>query len=420
MRRYAELWRLPSAPLLIVAGIVGRLPAGIAPLALLLFLADRTGSYGVGGVAVGVYGLATAIVAPMLGRFADRRGFTAVLIGTGTGYPLAVAVLVWTALADAPAVALYLAAALAGSLVPLLSSTLRAIWTDLADGPGSGAPGPDGEPRVDDIRQTAFALDAIALEIVWMTGPVLVAFAVATSSATVGPVIALAVAAGAALVGSLVVAASRPSRRWRPRPVEPGVVRRTPLLARGMAPALVAAFALLFGTGAIEAAMAGFADAQGRPALSGVLLSVWSVGSALGGLWFGAQRFAMSIVRQYRWTLAACAVGFAPLAFLGNAWLIGLVLFLGGTAFAPAITVQNSLVAVLAPRGAVTESFTWLSTVTYAAVAAGTAIGGVLVDRPGGVTAALLLAALTAVVAWLITALPGTGLTGKKLSEVSS
>ncbi|WP_035858143.1 MFS transporter [Cryptosporangium arvum] len=403
MRQYAELWRLPSAPLLIVAGIVGRLPAGIAPLAILLFLADRTGSYGVGGIAVGVYGLATAAVAPLLGRFADRRGFTAVLIGTGVGYPLAVAVLVLTALSDAPLIAVYLAAGLAGTVVPLLNSTLRAIWTDLS---GSDA-----------TRQTAFALDAIALELVWMIGPVLVATFVALTSGTWGPVIALTGAGTAALIGSLAVAASRPSRRWRPRPTEPGTVRRTPLRARGMVPALVVAFALLFGTGAIEAAVAGFADAHGTPALSGVLLAVWSVGSAIGGLWFGAQRFAVPIVRQYRWTLAACAVGFAPLAFLGNAWLIGLVLFLGGTAFAPAITVQNSLVAELAPRGSLTESFTWLSTITYAAVAAGTAIGGLLVDRPGGVTAALLLAALAAAIAWAVAAAPGIGLTPRKVSS---
>ncbi|GAA3396572.1 MFS transporter [Cryptosporangium minutisporangium] len=415
MRRYVELWRLPSAPLLIVAGIVGRLPGGIAPLALLLFLADRTGSYGVGGVAVGVYGLTTAAVAPLLGRLADRRGFTAVLVGTGLGYPLAVGILVFTALAEVPVVLMFLAAALAGALVPLLSSSLRAIWTDLTASADS-----DGSASGDSTRQTAFALDAIALEVVWMTGPVLVAAAVATTSATWGPVIALAGAGVAALVGSLAVAASRPSRRWRPRPVSSGTVRRNPLRARGMAPALVAAFALLFGTGAIEAAIAGFADGQGRPALSGVLLSVWSVGSAIGGLWFGAQRFAVPIVRQYRWTLAACALGFAPLAFLGNAWLIGVVLFLGGTAFAPAITVQNSLVAELAPRGTLTESFTWLTTVTYSAVAAGTAVGGVLVDRPGGVTAALLLAAVTAVAAWAIVAWPGTGLQANKLSEVSS
>ena len=410
MRRYAELWRLPSAPLLIVAGIVGRLPAGIAPLALLLFLADRTGSYGVGGIAVGIYGLSTAAIAPLLGRFADRRGFTAVLIGTGVGYPLAVAALVLTALSDAPVIAVYVTAALAGSLVPLLSSSLRAIWTDL-----SGAAESSGSAGAEGTRQTAFALDAIALEVVWMTGPVLVAFAVATTSATTGPVLALSGAGAAALVGSLTVAASRPSRRWRPRPAEPGTVRRAPLRARGMAPALVVAFALLFGTGAIEAAMAGFADAHGTPALSGVLLAVWSVGSAIGGLWFGAQRFAASTIRQYRWALAACAVGFAPLAFLGNAWLIGLVLFLGGTAFAPAITVQNSLLAELAPRGTLTESFTWLTTVTYAAVAAGTAIGGLLVDRPGGVTAALLLAALTAAVAWAVAAVPGIGLTPRKV-----
>ncbi|MFI5958792.1 MFS transporter [Cryptosporangium sp. NPDC051539] len=403
MRRYAELWRLPSAPLLIVAGIVGRLPAGIAPLALLLFLADRTGSYGVGGVAVGIYGLATAAVAPVLGRFADRRGFTAVLVGTGLGFPAAIGVLVFTALADAPPVLIYLAAGLAGAIFPQLSAALRAIWTDL---PGA-AP----------VRQTAFALDAIALEVVWMIGPVLVATAVAFGSPAWGPVFALLGAGVAGMVGALAVASSRASRRWRPRPASADAVRRSPLRAAGMIPALVAAFALLFATGAIEAAVAGLTDSEGRPALAGVLLAIWSVGSALGGLWFGAQRFAAPIVRQYRWTLALCAAGFAPLAFLGNAWLIGLVLFLGGTAFAPAITLQNSLVAVLAPSGTVTESFTWLSTVTYAAVAAGTAIGGVLVDRPGGVFAALLLAALAAVLAWATAAWPGTGLYAKEVSS---
>ncbi|TQS45028.1 MFS transporter [Cryptosporangium phraense] len=402
VRRYVELWRLPSAPLLIVAGIIGRLPAGIAPLALLLFLADHTGSYGVGGVAVGIYGLATAAVAPMLGRYADRRGFTAVLVGTGVAYPAAIAVLVFTTLADAPPVLIYLAAALAGGIFPQLSAALRAIWTDL---PGAG-----------NVRQTAFALDAIALEVVWMIGPVLVATAVAVGSSTWGPAVALLGSGAFALVGSLTVALSRAGRRWRPRAAQPGDARRSPLRARGMVPALIAAFALLFGTGAIEAAMAGLADDQGRPAMAGVLLSIWSVGSALGGLWFGAQRFAAPIVRQYRWTLALCALGFAPLAFLGNAWLIGLVLFLGGTAFAPAITLQNTLIAALAPTGSVTESFTWLSTVTYAAVAAGTAIGGLLVDRPGGVFAALLLAAFTAVVAWATAAWPGTGLYAKKVS----
>jgi MFS family permease len=395
MRRYVELWRLPSAPLLIVAGIIGRLPAGVAPLALLLFLADRTGSYAVGGVAVGVYGLATAAAAPMLGRVADRRGFTPILFFTGVGYPLAVGVLVLAALADAPPALLYPLAALAGSLMPLLSSSLRALWTDLTGGPDTDA-----------IRQTAFALDAIALEVVWMTGPVLVAVAVAVGSAGNGPAIALIGAALLGMVGSLAVALSRPSRRWRARPASPGEVRQNPLRARGMAPALIAAFALLFGTGAIEAAVAGFAGEQGQPALSGVLLAIWSVGSALGGLWFGAQRFDVSSVRQYRWTLLACAAGWIPLAFLGEAWLIGVVLFLGGTAFAPAITLQNSLVAELAPAGTLTESFTWLSTVTYAAVAAGTAIGGALVDRPGGVTAALLLAAASAVLAWAAVAWP--------------
>jgi predicted MFS family arabinose efflux permease len=103
----------------------------------------------------------------------------------------------------------------------------------------------------------------------------------------------------------------------------------------------------------------------------------------------------------------------APLAFLGNAWLMGLVLFLGGSAIAPVITVQNGLVADLAPTGSLTEAFTWLTTVTYTAVAAGTAIGGALVDHSGGVPAALGLATATAVLGWLVVSVTGVGLPGR-------
>jgi MFS family permease len=395
MRRYLELWRLPSARLLIAMGIFGRLPAGVAPLALLLLVVGHTGSYTLGGAAVGVYGVATAVVAPLLGRFADRRGFTPVLVLTGLGYPLAVSGLVAVVVTDAPRALIFPAAIAAGGLLPLLTSSLRAIWTDITDRVGD-----------DGVRQTAFALDAIAMEVVWIFGPVLVAGVVVVAS----PAFALVGAAVAGLIGSLAIAASKPSRRWRPRPMPVGTRRRNPLRARGMAPVLVASFALLFGTGSLEAAIPAFSAGHGVPAISGVLLAVWGVGSALGGLWFGSRRFRESPLGQYRWALLACAVGMTPLAFLGNAWLIGVVLFVGGSAIAPAITMQNSLVADLAPTGSLTEAFTWLTTVTFTAVAGGTAVGGVLVDHPGGVPIAFGLAAVTALVAWLVVSLPGISL----------
>jgi hypothetical protein len=49
VRSYLSVWRLPSAPVLLVAGFAGRLPSAMVPLALLLMVQQQTGSYAVAG-----------------------------------------------------------------------------------------------------------------------------------------------------------------------------------------------------------------------------------------------------------------------------------------------------------------------------------------------------------------------------------
>ena len=185
----------------------------------------------------------------------------------------------------------------------------------------------------------------------------------------------------------------------------------SPLRAPGMILLLSAVAALMFGFGAVEVAVPAFADGEGSKALSGVLLAVWGAGSAVGGLWFGARRFAMPLLAQYRWALLVLAIGMAPLAMAGDLWLLGALLLAAGTAIAPAMTVQSGLVADLAPTGTTTEAFTWVTTVVFGATAIGSAVGGLVVDLPGGVAAALGLGSLSAFVAWIIVSWPGTRLT---------
>jgi MFS family permease len=386
LRAYLTVWRLPSAPVLLLSGFAGRLPSAMVPLALLLMVQQQTGSYAVAGLTSATYGIAMAFMAPALGRLADRRGPRPVLFTEAALYPVLLLLLVAVVLGGAPTVAVLAAAAAAGASTPLVSGTVRALWS-----------------RVDPaVRPTAYALDATATELVFVAGPT----AVAALTVFATPAVAVVVAGVLAVSGALGIATSGAMRAWVPAGgPRTGVL--TTVLAPGMPRVLLSGSALMLGFGALEVAIPAFADAAGSPGMSGVLLAVWSLGSVAGGLWFGARVVSASLPRQYRWGLLGVTIGLVPLAAISSPWILGALLFLGGTAIAPTLTVQSSLVGAIAPAHATTEAFTWLSTIAFGASAVGAAVGGALIEGPTGVSGSLVLAAAGAALAVAVTLLPG-------------
>ena len=102
-------------------------------------------------------------------------------------------------------------------------------------------------------------------------------------------------------------------------------------------------------------------------------------------------------------------IGMVPLAAVSSPWVLAALLFLGGTAIAPTLTVQSSLVGSFVTGHATTETFTWLSTVAFGASAVGAAIGGALIESRFGVRGSLVLAATGAALAVAATLVPGRG-----------
>jgi MFS family permease len=394
LRQYQAVWRIPGARSLLVTSIVARLGVGINSLALLLLVADVTGHYTPAAIASGIYAFAGAAVSPIAGRLADRVGPAPVLRVTGIAHPLALVALVFATRTDRIGL-IWGAAALAGATYPSLTAAVRGTWMALT--------APEGDHH--HLRTTALAAEASLFEMVFVAGPILVAAFVALAN----PGAALLLSAVVTLVGTLRVASGTAIRARRPDPDR--------VTTRGLGPLREPGFvALLFCVGglgsafgasgvAIPAYAAQHAGGGNSETVAGILLAVWGVGSAVGGVWFGTQQFALPMSKQFAWLLVGVAVSLALPAVMPNAVAMGVTLLVGGATIAPALVAENALAGRITPASMHNEVYTWVLTISVAASALGGSIAGLLIDH-GGVAWAFLFCAATILVGAVVTAWP--------------
>jgi MFS family permease len=196
-------------------------------------------------------------------------------------------------------------------------------------------------------------------------------------------------------------------RHWARHAADDSAKGLGPLRVSGFPALLVCVIALGISFGAAGVIVPAYAGLHGGgDGLGGMLLGVWGVGSAIGGIWFGTRRPTMSLSSQLAWLLAAVSASFLVLALMPSPIYLGVALVLGGATIAPALTVESNLVGRLAPASMLNEAYTWVITMSVAGSAAGGAVAGAIVDRPGGLPWAFVFAAGVLMVAALVTAVP--------------
>ncbi|HEY1329701.1 MAG TPA: MFS transporter [Casimicrobiaceae bacterium] len=377
---YRSFFALPDVTRLVAMAMVARMPLGTHGLALLLHVRALTDSFATAGSAVGTYLAASAVTAPVVGRIVDRIGPRKPLLVMGIACPVAlVFVLAARPLHLTPPLIL-LFAGVGGAFAPPITVLTRTMWRYRFEDDGIA-------------RRTAFAVDAVLVELAFTLGPALIALLVAVAGATT----AYAAAVIFTALAVPVFFASPALRYWKH---ESGIERH--LLGPLTAPRLLLVYLLCalltFCLGLLEVAYPAFAAALGATALSGVLLAVNSTGSALGGLAYGGSHIAMPVERQLRALLVLLGLSLGVQAFVSSAWLLGVLAFVGGLFIAPSLTAVTLLVSANAPARYATEAFTWAATCIVAGVGAGMAVGGNLVEASGasGVFAAAGWSALVA------------------------
>ncbi|MHC0428575.1 MFS transporter [Streptomyces sp. O3] len=358
---YVDLLRTRHAARLLTGTLVGRLPSATGHIAIVLFTRSEGGSYTLAGALAAVYGLAMALGQPLLGRAVDLRGQPRVMFPVAVVSAAGMAVFALAGIGALPLA--YAAVGVAGFFTPPLEGGLRALWPSVLG----------REDRV----HTAYAMDAVAQEILFTVGPLLVTLLVSLWS----PAAALLIINVIGVAGAVSVVVSGPSRAWRSAPRAAhwlGALRSPGLLAL-----LGAFFFVGLALGSITVAGVAYADDQGREAVYGWLMASLGLGALAGGVLYGARHWPGVPERRLRVLVGLLALGYLPLALTPGVLAMCALAVLSGVFLAPSLACAFIVVDRHAPTGTVTEAFSWLVTTFGVGAAVGTGAAGPAIEGGG-------------------------------------
>jgi MFS family permease len=380
VKAYAAVLRAPHVAALTAATLLARFPIGVNALAIVLYLRAERGSFAAAGVVAGALAAGSGVGAPVQGRLVDAYGQRRVLVPLGLVHAAALGALVASGEAGAPLAVLIGFGFLAGFAIPPTSSVLRSMWPQLLR----------EQPQ---LLQAAYALDSVMIDLIFVLGPLLTA----VIAAALAPPAALVVSAASVVAGTLAFTALPPSRAARPQPDRPRSGILGALSSPGVRTLVLTSLPAGIGTGICEVTLVAFSDDAGERATAGVLLAIWAIGSAAGGLAYGALPNRPPLDRVHLVVTALLPLSLLPLAAAPSVPVMALLVIPAGLFVAPLLATRNELIGWVAPEGARTEAYTWPVTAFVGGIAIGSAAAGVIVEAASWRTAFVAAAAIAAV-----------------------
>jgi hypothetical protein len=236
-------------------------------IALIIFVHARTGSFAIAGLVSGAYTLSFALIGPLLGRQVDRRGPLPVLLPASGVCALALLGVVAIGENGAATLPLVAVSAAAGAATPPVSGVLRRTWPSVVDR--------------DDLS-TAYLIDSVLIEIVFICGPLLTGLL----AAAIDPAAPLLFAAGLVVFGTAWFLLAAAVRALRPAGAEHHT-RSGALASPTIRYLILTGIPIGSSFGALDVALPAFGASHGGSALGGLFAAALSTGSMLGAVLFG-------------------------------------------------------------------------------------------------------------------------------------
>lgn len=395
---YRELLAVQPIRRLLLVGMIARIPHSAAGVLLTLHIVLTLGQgYAAAGAAAAVMTIGIAVGAPWRGRRVDTVGLRKALIPSVLSETL-----IWSIVPHVSYEWLLPLVFVGGLLTLPIFSVVRQSLGVLADG---------------DQRRTAFALDAITTEVVFMIGPAAGAI-VATSGFSVAGLTIVGVCTS--LAGLFLMWFNPPTRSTlsaddgeadQQRAAESAVVSTAPAhlqeAAADLAPAaahharsaglkdkvagsftwftatVAALFAVAAGTGMVlsgtDVGIVAALETGGHQAEIGIVFLFWCAASVVGGLIYGAMHRPVSPIVL----LLAMAALTIPMGFAHDTWSLALVAILPGLLCAPVLSSASEKVADLVEEARRGEAMGWYGSALTAGVALGAPLAGVFIDQVG-------------------------------------
>ncbi|WP_255574169.1 MFS transporter [Austwickia sp. TVS 96-490-7B] len=354
--------QVPRVRLTLLLGVMVRVPAAAGGIILTLHVVGMGRSYGEAGLAAMIMTIGLAVAGPWRGRLLDRRGLRRVVWPS-----LVVLAGCWVAAPQLAYLPLLGVCALAGLFtIPSFSIIRQAVIVAV----------PDHD------RRTALALDAVAVEVAFMVGPLAGVWAASTwdTGLVLAGVGLCGVAAGAVLwlvdppMREESDGTTAESGGAEEVAVGPGVWL-TPAVAAVFL-AAVGATVVLAGTDlTVVAVMREF----GATSHVGVVMAMWCVGSVVGGLVYGAWTRPVSSL----WLLLGLGAATAPLVLARDVWTLTALMVISGVWCAPTITAMVDELSRVVPERNRGEVMGWHGSCMQVGSAAGAPLAGAVVDTGG-------------------------------------
>ena len=364
MRAYLDLLSHRAARWPLLSSLIARLTPGMMILAVVLLLREQGYSYAAAGLVSAGHQLGVGLASPIQGSLVDRYGQARILVPDSLAYLAGTIALAVAASGSLSVSLLALVALVTGAAYPPVTASSRVLLSRLF---------PTGQ-----LRETAFAVSSVAVELGFVIGP-LVAVWIADAGSAAWSVVLAGVFAAVGSLGYASTAAARDLPRREGRRPSGGALR-----AKGVRLIVVAIGFAAVAFGVLDITVPAVAELGGNRSDAGRPIATLAMGSLLSGIVYGGRMWPGTLPSRLRFFAVALAAGMLLLPLtVHDIALFSAGLFLAGVFLAPTTICAFQLLDDLALRGTQTEAQSWLQSAVVFGVALGAGVAGVSVDAGG-------------------------------------